>query len=202
MLGFPESILLYAVSETVLMPHTQLSVVLKEKKEIALFERAFQEGRLLGVVQRRLGAEDQIFQKGCLARITSFSESASGKIFVVLNGLARFDVVATKGERIHVSYDAYGADHGESKEVFLNRKYLSRLMEDYLNAHDIAADWDEIESSSDAYLLNSLTMACPLDPAEKQAILESNDPQEQSLMITSFIEMANPGYKDKTIYYH
>jgi len=200
--NLPRQIKFYKAKEMVLLPRTQLNLVLKKKSDIAFFESAFQEGRLMGVVQRRLDDKEAIFETGCLGRITSFSESASGKIFVVLTGISRFNILSHCGDTAHVSYDHYLHDLEENQDTFFNRDYLSSLMEEYLNEHDIAADWDEIESSSDEHLLHSLTMSCPFDPAEKQAILECANLQEQSLMITSFIEMANPRYKDKKAHYH
>lgn len=199
--SLPESVLLYSSFEDVLLPRMQLSLVLREKDEIRLFEEAFQQGRYMGVVQSRMDGEG-IFETGCLGRITSFSESSSGKVFVVVTGVSRFDVLDVQDNRVTVSYERYMCDTSEKDDVVINRKYLSSLMQDYLNEHEIAADWDEIESASDQYLLHSLTMACPFDPAEKQAILECSDLQKQSLMITSFIEMANPRYKGKKAHYH
>ena len=45
----------------------------------------------------------------------------------------------------------------------------------YLEARGLDIDWDMAESAPTEALINSLAMALPFEPAEKQALLEAHD---------------------------
>jgi Lon protease-like protein len=56
--------------------------------------------------------------------------------------------------------------------------------------NNLSADWETLEKASNDQLLNVLSIACPFDVREKQALLESRNPQEQSRVMTALMEMA------------
>ena len=57
-------------------------------------------------------------------------------------------------------------------DPFVDRPRLLTLLKEYLKDQDIMANWDEIDHASDDLIINSLSMACPFKPIEKQALLE------------------------------
>ena len=48
-------------------------------------------------------------------------------------------------------------------------KILSR----YFNAAQLSSDWSSLKEADEELLINSLSMLCPFDPEEKQALLEA-----------------------------
>ena len=54
----------------------------------------------------------------------------------------------------------------------------------------INADWEAIEVSNDEDLVNSISMGCPFDVNEKQALLQAKDLDERIEILISLMRMA------------
>lgn len=194
----PETLPLYATEGTVLLPRAQLPLLVESIEEKAIVECALQEGhRLLGVVQAN--PEGGHFQKGCVGRIVNFQDGP--RVFIVLGGLCRFNITEMSDgsiKKARVSYAGYEQDLGASSvDLLVNRPRLLGLLKEYLEDQDISANWDEIDHASDDLILNSLTMACPFDPVEKQALLETPSLSERCDMMIALMEMAHSPFQGR-----
>jgi hypothetical protein len=54
----------------------------------------------------------------------------------------------------------------------------------------INADWEAIEVSNDEDLVNSISMGCPFDENEKQALLEAINLDKRIEILTSLMNMS------------
>ena len=192
----PKVLPLYAVPGVILLPRTQLPLMIQGFEDEAIVDYALQEGRrFLGVVQENPGGGH--FQKGCVGRIINFREGP--RVFILLEGLCRFNVdTVAEGliTKASVNYEGYEKDLEIcSPDPFVNRPHLLKLLKEYLHDQDIAANWDEIDHASDDLILNSLTMACPFGPLEKQALLESSTLSERCDMMIALMEMAHAPFQ-------
>ena len=50
-------------------------------------------------------------------------------------------------------------------------------------------DWEVIQSTSDEDLINTISMCCPFDVNEKQALLEAITLEDRADVLTSLIQM-------------
>ncbi len=194
----PEILPLYAAEGTVLLPRAQLPLMVQGIEEKAIVDYALQEGhRLLGIIQPN--PEGGHFQKGCVGRIINFQDGP--RVFIVLGGLCRFNVNEVfEGfiKKARVSYGGYEQDlENSSVDPLVNRPRLLGLLKDYLDDQDISANWDEIDHASDDLILNSLTMACPFEPIEKQALLETPSLSERCDMMIALMEMAHSPFQGR-----
>ena len=72
----------------------------------------------------------------------------------------------------------------EKRSVFIeNLKF-------YLEKMSINADWEAIEVSSDEDLVNSISMGCPFDVNEKQALLQAKSLDERLDILVSLMKMS------------
>ncbi|MEX2312240.1 MAG: peptidase S16, partial [Rhodospirillales bacterium] len=71
-----------------------------------------------------------------------------------------------------------------------DRPKLVSAMTRYFEIKGIEADLTSIENAPDALLVDTLAMTCPLDPGEKQALLECNDRAQRARLLTSMFEIA------------
>lgn len=190
----PHILPVYAKAGTILLPRAQLPLVLQGNEEKALVEYTLQEKhRLIGVIQPT--PEGGHFQMGCVGRIIHFQEGA--QFSILLGGLCRFKVKEVLEEhpikKILVSYQGYEKDlHAFSLDPLVNRPHLLSLLKGYLENQEIEANWEEIEQASNDRILSSLTMACPFEPIEKQALLEMPTLSERCDMMIALMEMAHP----------
>lgn len=200
----PSLLPLYAADGTILLPRAQLPIMLQRKEDKAALERAFSEGhRLIGVIQAN--PEGGHFQKGCVGRIINFQDGP--QIYLTLGGLCRFTIEEILKEKnvkmAKVCYRGYEKDMDDmNPDPFVDRPRLLTLLRDYLEDQDIMANWDEIDHASDDLILNSLSMACPFKPIEKQALLEISSLSERCDMMIALMEMASPHKKGRPFMLH
>ena len=108
----------------------------------------------------------------------------------------RFNVVkelASEGEtyrRVYASYEDYADDLTPPESFKVDRERLVPALKGYFQVKGLCADWEAIEGASDENLVNCLAMACPFDPPEKQALLESGDIVQRTQMMQALLEMA------------
>lgn len=200
----PPILPLYAADGTILLPRAQLPLILQRRDERAVLEYAFSEGhRLIGVIQAN--PEGGHFQKGCVGRIINFQDGP--QIYLTLGGLCRFTIEELLEEdtikKAKVCYQGYEKDLEDMRpDPFVDRPRLLTLLKDYLDDQDIMANWDEIDHASDDLILNSLSMACPFKPIEKQALLEISSLSERCDMMIALMEMASPHKKGQPFMLH
>ena len=179
-------------SGQLLLPKGLLPILAKTPAEIRMVEKALIRKRVLGVIQplKETKTQKQLYQVGCVGRITTFSENDDGSLYIILKGLKRFHAVQAKPSYLEVDYAPYNDDQiafdGEQPK---DRERLMGLLKDYFRRIDMDINWNDSTSANDESLTTSLAMMCPFDANEKQAILESTTVEERIEMITAFIEM-------------
>lgn len=200
----PSILPLYAANGTILLPRTQLPLLLQGSEEKAIIECAFQNGhRLIGVIQEN--PEGGHFEKGCVGRIINFQEGV--RVFVMLGGLCRFRIEEILKEEpikmAKVNYQGYESDLEDTHaDPFVNRPRLLNLLKEYLEDQDILANWEEIDHASDDLIISSLSMACPFKPIEKQALLGISSLSERCDMMIALMEMAAPQLNGQSLVLH
>ena len=61
-----------------------------------------------------------------------------------------------------------------------DRPALLASLRTYFARRGIDANWEAVESMADDTLVTTLCMACPFEPAEKQALLEAPTPADRA----------------------
>lgn len=196
----PTTIALVPVHGSVLMPRSQLPIPFTEHEYFTLATTALREHPYLGVVQPIVDTKSpddniSLYKAGCLGKIVDINEADEDKIIVTLGGICRFDIVEeVQNQHIfrtaHVSYQRYEHDLVEQADVALDRPRLISALRGYFKHFDVRPDWKEIDLVSNDHLITTLTMICPLDASEKQAVLEAPSLKEQSQMLTKLIEFS------------
>jgi Lon protease-like protein len=132
---------------------------------------------------------------GCAGRITSFAETGDGRYMITLTGIARFRVVEELAESTlfrlcRVSAADFPADFAAHDGDFVDRKAVLKTFRDYLEAHNLEADWESVGRASNETLINALAMMAPFGPAEKQALLEAPDLRTRAETLVALTEMS------------
>src|SRR5262249_50445641 len=113
---------------------------------------------------------------------------------ITLAGLIRFDLgeelpLKDGYRRIVPDFGPYRADMARKPGKIERERLLSKLKQ-FLERHDIGADWKAIEMAPDEELVNALAMMCPFGPSEKQALLEASDLAARCDTMITLLEMA------------
>ncbi|MFW5881236.1 MAG: LON peptidase substrate-binding domain-containing protein, partial [Roseicyclus sp.] len=158
--------------------------------------------RLIGMIQPREipgSGETRLHAIGCAGRVTQFSETEDGRYMITLSGISRFRVQKevsgfTPYRRCDVTWDGFSADMGgvERDEAFDRPAFLA-LLGRYFEAMSLSTDWDSLKEAEDELLINSLSMLCPFDPEEKQALLEAPSLSTRRETLVTLLEFALRG---------
>ena len=75
-------------------------------------------------------------------------------------------------------------------DALVPRERLVPALREYCQSRNIAADWKAIEDAPGHQLVTTLSMLCPFEPNEKQALLESPSLEARAELMISLMAMA------------
>lgn len=200
--NLPTILPLLPLHGAVLMPRASMPIPLLEAEFIAIINSAPLEHTYIGVVQPILSnmpsdvdASQYLFRTGCAGRIIDITETQDEKYILTLTGECRFDLVhEVKNDNLYrtarVDYNRYSMDIVDEIDFVLDRGRLFQALKPYFEMIDLSPNWDEIQRISNEKLITALTMICPFQPNEKQAILEVPSLQEQAKLVQALLEHA------------
>jgi Lon protease-like protein len=180
----PLVIPVFPLDGALLLPGGQLPLNIFEPRYLNMFDDAMSGERIIGMVQTRIGGDPErpnLAPVGCAGRVTSFAETSDGRYLVTLTGVCRFRVGAELPSRspyrqVRVDFTAFEADlreGGEGAPSSGDPGALLNALRRYLDHRGLAIDWSSAEAAPSDALINSLAMALPFEPVEKQALLEA-----------------------------
>jgi len=164
-----------------------------------MVDTALAGDRIIGIIQPDGDAPDgpapPLRTVGCAGRISSFSETEDGRYVITLTGICRFSVLeeivtSTSFRLCRVTAEPFSGDFFVSGESDVDRNGLLDAFCAYLDANDLEADWDNVDSASNESLVNTMAMIAPYGPAEKQALLEAPDLKTRAETLVALAEVA------------
>jgi Lon protease-like protein len=116
-------------------------------------------------------------------------------LLVTLTGVCRFRVAKELEpqhgyRKVQPDWRTYRRDLEEPSPVVIDRERLIVALKAFSRVHNLDFNWRAIERIGDYDLSVSLCMACPLEPREKQALLECTDPMTRTETLITLMEMA------------
>ncbi len=200
--ALPSTLPIFPLHGVLLLPDGKLPLTIFEPRYLAMVRDALAHGRMLGMIQPSQeapdGMEPAIFDTGCMGRISSFDETGDGRMLITLTGVCRFRVAAELDllsgyRRIRADWTAYLSDLDEPAEIDIDRSRLIAALKAFSRLNNLEFNWKAIERIADYDLSVALCMACPLEPAEKQALLESPNAETRTATLVTLMEMAVAG---------
>ena len=198
----PMRIPIFPLPSALLLPGGQLPLNIFEPCYLAMVTHALATPtRLIGMVQpldHHAGddmAEDQgLFETGCAGRLSFFQESDDGRFVVALNGVCRFHRLRQELDPngflvADVDWQPFANDLRVDLSA-LDRDPLISVLKRYFDMKGFETDWTQIENSDNHQLLATLSMICPFEVAEKQALLEADSMTKRADLLIAMMEMA------------
>ena len=183
--NLPKEIPIFPLPGALLLPKAKLPLNLFEPKYLSMLDDVLKsDDRLIGMIQPLGNPEGTIgkrkfHQIGCAGRVVSFNETKDGRYLVTLKGISRYRLEDSIDSfnpymRGKVNWDSFGDDLGKTRpdESFDRQSFLD-LLSRYFAAAQLSSDWGSLTEADEELLINSLSMLCPFDPEEKQALLEA-----------------------------
>ena len=199
----PDTIPIFPLPGALLLPRSRLPLHIFEPRYLAMLDDTLKTpGRLIGMVQPREGRhdEDKALQSiGCAGRVTAFSETEDGRYMITLAGVSRFRIGKevegfTPYRRCTVSWSGFERDLGPTEhDPGFNRDRFFAALKQYFEAEELQTDWESLRDAEDELLINSLSMLCPFEPEDKQALLEAPSLETRRETLLTLIEFALRG---------
>lgn len=193
--ALPDVIPVFPLSGVLLLPRGQLPLNIFEPRYLAMVEDALKSDRMIGMIQpREDSSHPPLYQTGCLGKITMFEETADGRYLITLTGISRFHVkseleLKNGYRRVAADWAPFAHDFEEIKCLGLDRKTLKEMLENYFQQQDIKCDTAAIDNAPDEKLITCLSMICPFDPSEKQALLEARCCRERAQKFMTLLKI-------------
>ncbi|MGB3313447.1 MAG: LON peptidase substrate-binding domain-containing protein [Albidovulum sp.] len=198
----PDKIPLFPLPGALLLPRARLPLQIFEPRYLAMLEDTLKTShRLIGMIQPRPGGDGQpeLASIGCAGRVTGFSETDDGRYMITLTGISRFRLQReVSGFAPYLSgnvhWDGFERDRGVTElDAGFDRARFLTLLSRYFSAEELATDWDNLKEADDELLINSLSMLCPFEPEDKQALLEAPSLQTRRETLVTLMEFAVRG---------
>jgi Lon protease-like protein len=201
----PTDIAVFPLTGALLLPQGKLPLNIFERRYLNMVEDALGEGRMFGMVQPDTSLPPgetgpALCRVGCLGRLSSFAETDDGRFLITLTGVIRYRVAEERPmrrlyRRVRPDYAGFESDldlSGGPGGVFrlADRPALLGALRPYFRLRGIEANWTAIEQTPDGTLLTTLSMVCPFEPREKQALLEVRTPEERAQLLMALLQMA------------
>jgi Lon protease-like protein len=193
----PDILPVFPLPGALLLPRARLPLHIFEPRYLAMIEDAMKTPqRLIGMIQPydAPGAAGKLHSIGCAGRLTAFSETEDGRYMITLSGISRFRVIEevegfTPYRRCKVGWAGFDRDLGAAeKDPGLDREEFLDLLGRFFQAQGLSTDWDSIKEAEDELLINSLSMLCPFQPEDKQALLEAPSLDTRRETLVTLIE--------------
>ena len=201
----PQVLPVFPLPGAILLPRGQLPLNIFEPRYLNMIDDAMAGDRIIGMLQPRQGPRllPALSPIGCAGRITSFAETSDGRYLITLTGCARFRLASeipaqTPYRQIRADFGPFEADLTAPPvdDVGLDRDGLLEALRAYLETRGLDIDWDTAETAPPEALVNSLSMALPFDPPEKQALLEAASLTDRSAVLTALLTIDAAGDGD------
>lgn len=180
----PDTIVLFPLPGALLLPRAKLPLHIFEPRYLAMLEDCLAtRPRLIGMIQPRptpSGAGDRLHAIGCAGRLTALSETEDGRYMITLTGISRFRIAGLLPDgslpyrRARVDWGGFGRDLGPAEsDPRLDRPQFMDLLSRYFAAVSLSTEWSALRDAEDELLINALSMLCPFQHEERQALLEA-----------------------------
>ena len=198
----PARIPIFPLPSALLLPGGQLPLNIFEPRYLAMVTHALSTpSRLIGMVQplaentqTDAAGNPLLFETGCAGRLSFFQESDNGRFVIALTGLCRFNRRSQQLDPngflvADVDWHPFANDLRIDGSAF-DRGPLIKVMRRYFDLKGFETDWTQIENSDNDQLLATLSMVCPFEIAEKQALLEADTMAKRAELLIAMMEMA------------
>ena len=204
----PSVIPIFPLPGALLLPRASLPLNLFEPRYLAMLDDALKtDARMIGMVQPNYAVDGDapVHTIGCVGRVTAMAETETGGYMVTLTGVSRFRIEEevegfTPYRRARVDWAGFEDDLGDEQfDPDMDRAALMVLLERYFEDHDLSTDWESMSEAEPEVLINTLSMLCPFEPEEHQALLEAESLQARREMLVTLIEYALHGGNEQKV---
>ena len=185
--NLPKKLPVFPLSNFIIFPKTTVPLNIFETRYIEMINDSMKSNKLIGMIQPRvLNNQDdftpELYQVGCMGKITSFKETEDGRYLIDLKGIIRFRILEEinsdkKYRECKIDFQNFYDDLENKKEElkFSDLELIFKDLKTLFERRGFIINWKGLEKQSLDETINALAMASPFTLEEKQVLLEAKD---------------------------
>ena len=197
----PNKIPVFPLTNFIIFPRTSVPLNIFEPRYIQMVDQCMKGNRLIGIVQPKKSGDLKIpnlYDTGCVGKITSFNETEDKRYLIVLNGICRFKIVnEIKNDKLFrecvINFDEYHEDLKKKDEdiKFQDLNLIFKNLKSLFKRQGYIVNWKEMEIQSLDQTINTLSKASPFSMEEKQILLETKNLQIRKERLEEILKIYN-----------
>ena len=195
----PNKIPVFPLSNFIIFPKTSVPLNIFEKRYIDMINDSMKSNKIIGMIQPQSSKNEKglpnLYQVGCLGKITTFQETEDGRYLIELKGVIRFEKVREiqtdyKYRVLEVNFDRFVDDLNSEKEKlkFSDLELIFKDLKLLFEKKGFIINWKTLEKQSLNEIINALSMASPFSLEEKQILLEAKNLDIRKQSITEILK--------------
>ena len=185
--NLPKKLPVFPLSNFIIFPKTTVPLNIFETRYVEMINDSMKSNKLIGMIQPRvLNNQDdftpELYQVGCMGKITSFKETEDGRYLIDLKGIIRFRIMEEinsdkKYRECKIDFQNFYEDLENKKEElkFSDLELIFKDLKTLFERRGFIINWRGLEKQSLDETINALAMASPFTLEEKQVLLEAKD---------------------------
>jgi len=208
--NLPKKIPVFPLSNFIFFPNTSAPLNIFEPRYVQMIEESIKTDRMIGMVQpknSKNSIKPDLYDVGCLGKITNFNETDDGRYVIVLNGIIRFNIEEELENKklfreFKVNFNNFSSDLDEKNEniKFSDLDLIFNNLKKIFEKQGYIINWDELKKQSLDQTINTLSMASPFTKEEKQMLLEAKDLEFRKQKLEQIVKIyTSDNFSNKTI---
>ena len=196
---FPNKIPVFPLSNFIIFPNTNVPLNIFEPRYIQMIDDCMKGNRLIGIVQPKKTGDlkkPDLYEIGCVGKITSFNETEDGRYLIVLNGICRYKIInELTNDKLYreckISFENYMDDLDKNNKENIKFSDLKSVFNDLkilFKKKGYLINWKDLEKQNIDQTINTLSMASPFSLEEKQMLLETNTLVERNKKLEEILK--------------
>ncbi len=188
----PSSIPIFPLENVLLLPFGKLPLNIFEERYIKMTLDCLKSHRMIGIIQPK-NNNNELFQMGCIGKITSYIETPDYRLVLNLEGVCRFvlhdrELSPSGYYQAKIDCQDYLSDLN-NMEPNVDRNGLIQKYTNFFKIKKLDIDKNVLAETSNLQLLSTLAMLAPFNKIDKQAILESPNISTRINTINSILDL-------------
>ncbi len=196
---FPNKIPIFPLSNFIIFPNTTVPLNIFEPRYIQMINDCMKGNRLIGMVQPKKSGnlkKPNLYQVGCVGKITSFNDTEDGRYLIVVNGICRYNIIEELNNNklyreCKISFDNYIDDLNKNLKQEIKFSEIKSMFNDLkilFKKQGYLINWKDIEKQNIDQIINTLSMASPFSLEEKQILLETDNLFERNKKLSEILK--------------
>ena len=205
----PKILSIFPLSNFIIFPNTTVPLNIFEPRYIQMVDDCMKGNSLIGIVQPKKTGDlkkPNLYEVGCIGKITSFNETEDGRYLIILNGICRYKIVnELTNDKLYreckIDFDNYINDLKENNKEeikFADLKLIFNDLKNLFRKQGYLINWKDLEKQTLYQTINTLSMVSPFSLEEKQILLETSTLVERKKKLEEILKTYISGSFENT----